>query len=381
MTSTDEPQSLRAIFEDAEEKRQALEASPDATSPRYAADVDATLALYDRVLELVSALGVFSPNESLEDLATSSLPYLLASFHAAEVAQRTPSILPNTNTTSGGPTRRLEVLRRARDAYERFLNLVDAYGLVAPPYAAMLERYRDDGEGFAVVPPGRDAAARREGKIAGFRAEKALREKLAYLKADSRYAEDGDDEAVREVYLATVAQAVHQAFQALDSMNREVQLLAMAPPPPPDPQQPNGNGNNPQSSSGRERPRADGAGGDDTTWRLDQPLRRGPGGGAGGPLLSGQGKPLQPFTLVGSRADLARGVFRPGHNLPTMSIDEYLEEERRRGGILEGGTDPAKPAVDDDDMDAVDRETYKAREWDDFKDENPRGSGNTLNMG
>ena len=84
---------------------------------------------------------------------------------------------------------------------------------------------------------------------------------------------------------------------------------------------------------------------------------------------------------MGSRADLARGVFRPGHNLPTMSIDEYLEEERRRGGILEGGTDPAKPQVDEDDEEAVDRETYKAREWDDFKDENPRGSGNTLNMG
>jgi hypothetical protein len=48
---------------------------------------------------------------------------------------------------------------------------------------------------------------------------------------------------------------------------------------------------------------------------------------------------------------------------------------------LEGGTDPAKPEVDEDDMEAVDRETYKAREWDDFKDENPRGAGNTMNMG
>lgn len=380
----EEPRSLRAVFEDAEEKRQALEASPDATSPRYAADVDATLALYGRAMELVSALGVFSPNESLEDLATSSLPYLLASFHLAEVVQRTPTMIPGDG--GGIAARRLDVLRRARDAYERFLNLVDAYGLVAAqPYGEMLERYRDDKEGFAVVPPGKDAAARREGKIAGFRAEKALRDNLAYLKArSSRYADEegdggADDELLREVHLATVAQAVHQTFQALDSMNREVPLLAQAPPTPDHHHHPNNANTNTTDPSGRERLRAD-ANADDTSWRLDQPLRRGPGN-TGGPLLSQQGKPLQPFTLVGSRADLARGVFRPGHNLPTMSIDEYLEEERRRGGILEGGTDPAKPQVDEDDEEAVDRETYKAREWDDFKDENPRGSGNTLNMG
>ncbi|KAG5917674.1 hypothetical protein E4U42_007163 [Claviceps africana] len=118
----------------------------------------------------------------------------------------------------------------------------------------------------------------------------------------------------------------------------------------------------------------------DPTVRLDEPFQRRLLH-KGGPLLSRQGRPLQPFTLVGSRTDLAAGVFRPGHNLPTMSVDEYLEEERRRGGILEGGTDPAPVVLDEDDAEAVDRETYKARRWDDFKDENRRGAGNTLNMG
>jgi hypothetical protein len=41
---------------------------------------------------------------------------------------------------------------------------------------------------------------------------------------------------------------------------------------------------------------------------------------------------LRPFTLLDSRDRLRKGVFGPGHNLPTMTIDEYLEEERRRGG-------------------------------------------------
>ena len=58
---------------------------------------------------------------------------------------------------------------------------------------------------------------------------------------------------------------------------------------------------------------------------------------SGGPLLSIDGKPLRPFTIFENREQVRKGVFRPGHNLPTMTIDEYLEEERRRGNIIEGG--------------------------------------------
>ena len=58
---------------------------------------------------------------------------------------------------------------------------------------------------------------------------------------------------------------------------------------------------------------------------------------SGGPLLSADGKPLRTFTILDSREQIRKGVFRPGHNLPTMTIDEYLEEERRRGNIIEGG--------------------------------------------
>ena len=66
-----------------------------------------------------------------------------------------------------------------------------------------------------------------------------------------------------------------------------------------------------------------------------------------------------------------------------MTIDEYLAEERRRGGIIEGGGEQsgAQVPVDEDDLEAADRETMKTREWDEFKENNPKGSGNTLNRG
>ena len=66
-----------------------------------------------------------------------------------------------------------------------------------------------------------------------------------------------------------------------------------------------------------------------------------------------------------------------------MTIDEYLEEERKRGGMIDGGgaQSQSKEAVDDDDMAKADEATMKARAWDEFTEENPKGAGNTMNMG
>lgn len=365
MSSHDEPQSIKALYASAESSRAALEAHPDPRSPAFATAVAATLTLYTRCRDRIAAASLFSPNEPVDDVATSALPYLLLDLRLADVVQRTPYV---------DPPQRALVVRRARAAHESFLALADSYGLVAGRHAKLLERYRDDPAAFAVVATsGGDMAARRDAKMAAYRAEKELKTKLELLRTDPRYAEDGDgdEDIARQAHLAAVEFGVYAALQGLELLNREMEMLAMAPERPVhDPAAPGAD-----DASARRRDLED-----DTTWRLDTPLRRS-GVGRGGPLLSAQGRPLQPFTLVGGRADLRDGVFRSGHNLPTMSIDEYLEEERRRGNILSGGTDPAKPELDEDDVEAVDRATYKAREWDDFTDDNRRGAGNTMNMG
>jgi immunoglobulin-binding protein 1 len=376
MSSDEELHSIRSLFDAAEAKRSAVESSHEpSTSPAYGSLVDAALSLYARAVEQAAAVSLFSPNELAEDISTPSLPFLLAEFRIAELVQRTRAV---------ETAERLAVVRRAAAAYDRFLSLVDGYGLVGPPYSKLLERYREGEEdgydrdfvgggnaGFSVV-TGVDAAAKRESKIASFRAEKELKSRLEALRGDPRYLEHGDEEVVRELYLTDVTFAIHSTFQALDSLSREQDMLAQAPAPSA-PTTTNTPGPGP-----RDRlPAIE----QDASYRLDSPFLQNPNGRSNGPILSQKGKPLQPFTLVGSRADLARGVFRPGHNLPTMSIDEYLAEERRRGNIIEGGGEQPRKVVDEDDMDAVDRETYKARQWDDYTDDNPRGSGNTMNMG
>ena len=122
---------------------------------------------------------------------------------------------------------------------------------------------------------------------------------------------------------------------------------------------------------------------DSYSERLDPPISQLMNGGKAGPILDKDGKPLRPFTLLDSRQRLQDGVFRPDHSLPTMTIDEYLEEEKRRGGMIDGGGEqsgrPTEP--EEDNLDRADAETMKAREWDEFVEANPKGSGNTMNCG
>lgn len=114
--------------------------------------------------------------------------------------------------------------------------------------------------------------------------------------------------------------------------------------------------------------------GQDYSDRLDRPLSELLASGNAGPILDKGGKPLRPFTLLDNRQQLQNGVFRPGHNLPTMTIDEYLEEEKRRGGIIEGGGEASGiiPEPDEDNYDKLDVETMKARDWDEFVEANPK---------
>lgn len=170
------------------------------------------------------------------------------------------------------------------------------------------------------------------------------------------------------MYLTEIESYANRTFQSLDLVTQELNILSQARFATSETVQ------HPPDSRDNDRKAGDGY-----SDRLDGPLAQ---ARRGGPLLSTSGKPLQPFTLTDKRTQLRDGVFRPGHNLPTMSIDEYLEEERRRGGIIEGGGNNAPaPEIDEDNMALADAETIKAREWDEFKESNPKGSGNTLNRG
>jgi immunoglobulin-binding protein 1 len=211
-----------------------------------------------------------------------------------------------------------------------------------------------------------------------------------FLSKNPAYLEN-DDDAVRKVHLANIALCTHTTFQSLESLNRELDVLSMAPPP---------SAPTPQALERDHRERAGLRNDPEYSERLDRSDLL--SSANPGPILSAGGKPLRPFTLLDSRQTIKKGVFRSGHNLPTMTIDEYLEEERARGGIIEGGGEASglSPEPDEDNVAKADEETMKAREWDEYVESNTkyvfvypedlclaalltdtRGSGNTLNRG
>lgn len=88
-------------------------------------------------------------------------------YHLAELVQK---------ITSDVATRKTNLLR-ARGFYERFLKLLDSYDILGKSDAKLFETYLEDRNGFSTAST-RDAAARREAKIARFREEKELKRKL-----------------------------------------------------------------------------------------------------------------------------------------------------------------------------------------------------------
>ena len=92
------------------------------------------------------------------------------------------------------------------------------------------------------------------------------------------------------------------------------------------------------------------------------------------------------------RQQIADGVFRPSWNLPTMSLEELAEREKAdaiarsksqkeaeaRAKTMPRRYDQLVKDGMEDDADLVEKSAELDRKWDDWKDENPRGSGNKM---
>jgi hypothetical protein len=96
--------------------------------------------------------------------------------------------------------------------------------------------------------------------------------------------------------------------------------------------------------------------------------------------------------LLFKRQEARDGVFRPGWNLPTMTLQELGEieyrdamerAERDKEAEIRNKDKPTRYEylVRDgleDDIHKVDASAKVDRDWDDFKDANPRGWGNKM---
>jgi immunoglobulin-binding protein 1 len=96
--------------------------------------------------------------------------------------------------------------------------------------------------------------------------------------------------------------------------------------------------------------------------------------------------------LIFKKQEIQSQVFRPSWKQPTMSLDELAEKEIKeamereaRQKVSEENAKNAPRRYEylvrdgmEDNADLVDASAKLDREWDDWKDENPRGSGNKM---
>ncbi|GAC94249.1 hypothetical protein PHSY_001820 [Pseudozyma hubeiensis SY62] len=399
--------------------------SASASSSSSAVDpAEATLSLLARAQQLSDSIGVISPNDALRDISTSSLRTLFLPSLQSE--------LQTAVRTGTDHSARKQRLASSQHAAATFLNRTLALGVVPPTTKQLLgwtlvnvpaNELTGIGLDSSLTSTGGAAPHAREVKISLFKLERALKSNLeqfrdayqAKIKLDSHVKvpsdvgydlllyprsrssdddeeeDDDDDEdqglgqetpasapggisSVRQYLLAQLNLHSLKTTQLITSASQELELLRSLPPPPPP------NSSQPSTSNAEE-------------WRLDRNPSSLP---TTGPLLAPTGKVLRPFTITPStRSSIASSVFQPSHRLPTMSIDQYLEEEQRRGNIIQGGGQASYDAPTSteqrqlraemdgtrDAEDAEEDQRTKDLQWDAFSEENRKGAGNTMNRG
>lgn len=352
-------------------------------------------AASEKVLQMLSdvaraadALSVISPNDRLDEISTPALRMFLIPSLQADVLTRA-----RIDPAEDRVTQRRKQVDASIGAARTFFAMVRRHSALPDSVVTLLRPYMTKDAQQPMAP-----ADKRMFKIQVLKLEKAAQARLVAFRdayrhrptppADVFYdplvesgADDDDDTEMVPVVSATleVPPVAHlrsylmllivlhalRTANALESLLQEKELL-QAPPMPEAPDAPT-----------------------DTTWRLD-PSWTSPASDA--PLLSESGRPLRPFTIIPKREQLKSEVFRPSHRLPTMSIDEYLEEETRRGRILPS-TDKDAPTPraqrqvesEQDGTRTADEAEEAARQeaiyWDAYTESHRRGEGNTMNRG
>ncbi|KAF9985514.1 hypothetical protein BGZ75_002912 [Mortierella antarctica] len=341
--------SLAQVFQRAESRYLDLQKSSlPSNVDEFQTKVTQSIKDFDRAGTMVRQLSLFSENEFMEDISTKDLRFLLTEYYLGEL------YLKKTGQD------RLKDLSFSKEHFDHFLLQCETHDILTPSDKKYQEQLAADAP--------RDAATRRGEKIARFKREKEMRnqiEQFNQILGTKSSGYEGElsselEDQYRDFVLLHLQYAIFQTMEQLVGIQQEIPMLQQMQ------ERKATEGSSDSRSSNRSKDDSrEGRVDDSRIWN------------ATGPLMDPNGRPLRPFVITNKKTEMMKGVFRPGHSLPTMSIEEYIDQEIERGNFLSGGTEePKKKEADDNDEEAVNAETLKARNWDDFKDDNPKGWGN-----
>ncbi|GMI30800.1 hypothetical protein TrCOL_g11841 [Triparma columacea] len=337
--------------------------------------VDA-LVLFDEVNTQISTLSLFSTNESISDVQTPYLKFLLLPFY---------KMLCMMGCRTDGAAARLSNVKNAQSMGVAFLTTIESLGGEVMGednvtiFHKLLGEMGGDEEDGSVRPRARGSS--RDEKVARFRAQQKCSEEIKMITgklqrrgrmdlSPEEMFEGGDEESlIRSLTTQQLKKCATQCIDELISMNQELEMLEMSAK-----FQSNMSARSPQELEDE---------------RIKQRDAANKGSGIKMTQVS-----IDPTSnqLLFKRQEARDGVFRPGWNLPTMTLQELGEieyrdamerAERDKEAEIRNKDKPTRYEylVRDgleDDIHKVDASAKVDRDWDDFKDANPRGWGNKM---
>lgn len=307
---------------------------------------------------MVSRLDLFSENELLHEISTSYIPYIGLEYYIACLEMMLSADIINLNESNQFHGKR-KSLSDAEKRFERFLESLLLFGLILSKeetevVESVLSRKLQGFDG-GVLPD--DPQRRRAAKIKAFKMRKHLEERISTRVEYTDLGKGGyiaHEEETRELYVDELRLLALRTLEHLNLIYLEMLVLEAATT---------------DSDFDYRHYHPENKNEEKKELRLEQvPGKKTPIDQVLGP----KGKILQPFTITKNRSDLKRSVYGTGQTLPSMSVEEYLEYELQHGKLLKGND---QPSTDNEDSENSENE-LEARIWDDWKDDNPKGSGN-----
>lgn len=327
---------------------------------------------FDTIQSLVNSLALFSDNEKLKEVSTSYLPFATVPYYLACLYMKLLAdiLLGFAFDKSDLLKHKLNNLQRAKVHTALFLHQLEAFGgVLTEEQTKRIDSFANSyNPSIEEITALGNAVTQRAEKIANFKKERELQQKLLildqYYKTSKNEHDDEDilraldEDVVRAVYIDQLKLFSLYSFKNLELIAMELQVLLNRPA-----------FEKAAKQDKAERPQEKDDDFGYTTRVESNPNRK----KKISELISAQGKILQPFTITSDKQELRKKVFGTGQVLPSMSVEEYLDYELANGKMLKPeSNDNAYQSSDEDDSD----EEIRKREWDDWKDDNPKGSGN-----
>ena len=374
----------------------------------------------------ISRSGLISKNEGLDDVSTASLELLGVEYQLGRAFLMLPThSIPtnNGNTSNAGPSSTSSLLRkqnvtRAIEYFHSFLKSLEQLGEdvleeeTLKEYHALLDSEEDPNDSSSSTKSRMNPSQLRQMKIQRYQRKKSTSQKQSHIQSqlqrrsrlgisDDEPMEGHDSESLsRTLYIETLRLYAEESLEEVQSSKGELEMLDMAMQM--ESMRAQGNVMDPRMMRGG--PPQAGMMGPPGPYRMSpqqpqQPLQmtqisQHPVTGQlefnKQRVSNGQLQPVAQTKI--QRQEIANGIFRPSWNQPTMSLEELGDIERSeaiaRGEAQKLAEAEAiykprrydqlmKDGMEDDEK-LVEASAELDRKWDDWKDENPRGSGNKM---